>query len=185
MRVAVNLSVRQILNPDIITTVRDAMAKFEVTPADLSLELTESIWMEDIEYCAKILTSFKDLGVGLVIDDFGTGYSSLSYLKLFPFDAVKIDRSFVDGLGKDPNDSALVAAIIAMSDALKLDVTAEGVETRETVDPPQRALLSASARFPSLPAHSGRRTHAFDQRRLPLARRSRCAVIDRPTLKLL
>jgi EAL domain-containing protein (putative c-di-GMP-specific phosphodiesterase class I) len=131
MRVAVNLSVRQILNPDIIATVRDALIKSKVTPADLSLELTESIWMEDIEYCAKILTSFKDLGVGLVIDDFGTGYSSLSYLKLFPFDAVKIDRSFVDGLGRDSNDSALVAAIIAMSEALKLNVTAEGVETEE------------------------------------------------------
>ena len=131
MRVAVNLSVRQILNPDIIATVRDALIKSKVTPADLSLELTESIWMEDIEYCAKILTSFKDLGVGLVIDDFGTGYSSLSYLKIFPFDAVKIDRSFVDGLGRDSNDSALVAAIIAMSEALKLNVTAEGVETEE------------------------------------------------------
>ena len=131
MRVAVNLSVRQVLNPDIIATVRDAMARSQTSPCDVSLELTESIWMEDIVYCAKILASFKELGVGLVIDDFGTGYSSLSYLKMFPFDAVKIDRSFVDGLGRDSNDSALVAAIIAMSKALNLDVTAEGVETRE------------------------------------------------------
>jgi len=134
MQMAVNLSVRQILDHDIVATVRDALEATKIAPADLSLELTESIWMEDIEYCASILTSFKQLGVGLVIDDFGTGYSSLSYLKLFPFDAVKIDRTFVDGLGKDSHDSALVAAIIAMSEALELEVTAEGVETKQQLD---------------------------------------------------
>jgi EAL domain-containing protein (putative c-di-GMP-specific phosphodiesterase class I) len=69
------------------------------------------------------------LGVHLSIDDFGTGYSSLSYLKRFPFDGVKVDRGFVDGLGTDPHDSALVAAIVAMASALDLEVTAEGVET--------------------------------------------------------
>ena len=134
LSIAVNLSVRQILNPDIIATVRDALKRSKLSPADLSLELTESIWMEDIDYCARILTSFKELGVGLVIDDFGTGYSSLSYLKLFPFDAVKIDRSFVDGLGHDSDDSALVAAIIAMAAALNLEVTAEGVATQEQLE---------------------------------------------------
>jgi EAL domain-containing protein (putative c-di-GMP-specific phosphodiesterase class I) len=87
--------------------------------------------MEDVDYCARTLSSLKELGVQLVIDDFGTGYTSLSYLKLFPFDAVKIDRAFVDGLGTDAHDSALVAAIIAMSTALELEVTAEGVETKE------------------------------------------------------
>ena len=71
------------------------------------------------------------MGVGLSIDDFGTGYSSLSYLKRFPVDAVKVDRAFVDGLGTDPHDSALVAAIVAMAAALDLEVTAEGVETQE------------------------------------------------------
>jgi diguanylate cyclase (GGDEF)-like protein len=134
MGIAVNLSVRQVLDPEVTEIVRHVLDTSELSPGDLSLELTESIWMEDIDYYARILTSLKDLGVRLVIDDFGTGYSSLSYLKLFPFDAVKIDRSFVDGLGNDSDDSALVAAIIAMSDALKLDVTAEGVETQEQLD---------------------------------------------------
>jgi EAL domain-containing protein (putative c-di-GMP-specific phosphodiesterase class I) len=79
----------------------------------------------------KVLTELKNVGVRLVVDDFGTGYSSLSYLSLFPFDEVKIDRAFVNGLGKNEHDSALVAAIIAMSEALALNVTAEGIETRE------------------------------------------------------
>jgi len=131
MTMAVNLSVRQVLSSEVIAMVQGAISKSGACPTDLSLELTESILMEDIDHCAKILMALKDLGVRLVIDDFGTGYSSLSYLKLFPFDAVKIDRAFVDGLGSDSHDSALVAAIIAMSAALKLEVTAEGVETRE------------------------------------------------------
>jgi EAL domain-containing protein (putative c-di-GMP-specific phosphodiesterase class I) len=87
--------------------------------------------MEDVEYFERTLASLKSLGVRLAIDDFGTGYSSLSYLKRFPVDSVKVDRSFIDGLGTDPHDSALVVAIIAMAAALGLDVTAEGVETRE------------------------------------------------------
>jgi EAL domain-containing protein (putative c-di-GMP-specific phosphodiesterase class I) len=86
--------------------------------------------MEDVEFFGKALASLKRVGVRLTIDDFGTGYSSLSYLKRFPVDAVKVDRAFVDGLGTDPHDSALVAAIVAMAAALDLEVTAEGVETQ-------------------------------------------------------
>jgi predicted signal transduction protein with EAL and GGDEF domain len=85
--------------------------------------------MDDVEYFATILARLRALGVRLAIDDFGTGYSSLSYLKRFPVDEVKVDRSFIDGLGTDPHSSALVAAIIAMADALGLEVTAEGVES--------------------------------------------------------
>jgi EAL domain-containing protein (putative c-di-GMP-specific phosphodiesterase class I) len=87
--------------------------------------------MDDVEYFARTLASLKALGVQLAIDDFGTGYSSLSYLKRFPVDAVKVDRAFVDGLGTDPHHTALVAAILAMADALDLTVTAEGVETAD------------------------------------------------------
>ena len=87
--------------------------------------------MEDVDFFGKALGRLKALGVRLSIDDFGTGYSSLSYLKRFPVDAVKVDRAFVDGLGTDPHDSALVAAIVAMAGALDLEVTAEGVETQD------------------------------------------------------
>jgi EAL domain-containing protein (putative c-di-GMP-specific phosphodiesterase class I) len=102
-----------------------------VDPTDVCLELTESVFMEDVDFFGRALAGLKALGVSLAIDDFGTGYSSLSYLKRFPVDAVKVDRVFVDGLGTDPHDTALVAAIVAMAGALELDVTAEGVETVE------------------------------------------------------
>ena len=87
--------------------------------------------MEDVDYFGRTLAGLKAWESSLAIDDFGTGYSSLSYLKRFPVDAVKVDRAFVDGLGTDPHDSALVAAIVAMADALGLEVTAEGVETQD------------------------------------------------------
>jgi EAL domain-containing protein (putative c-di-GMP-specific phosphodiesterase class I) len=87
--------------------------------------------MDDVEYCSRTLAALKALGVCLAIDDFGTGYSSLSYLKRFPVDTLKVDRCFVDGLGTDPHDSALVVAILAMAGALGLEVIAEGVETED------------------------------------------------------
>jgi diguanylate cyclase (GGDEF)-like protein len=127
--VAVNLSVRQTAAPDIAGVIQDVLRRTGARAEDLCLELTESIFMEDVLYFERALDSLKALGVKLSIDDFGTGYSSLSYLKRFPVDAVKVDRSFVDGLGSDPHDSALVAAILAMAAALDLEVTAEGVET--------------------------------------------------------
>jgi diguanylate cyclase (GGDEF)-like protein/PAS domain S-box-containing protein len=130
LSVAVNLSVRQMLSSDIAGLVADVLARTGVHAGDLWLELTESVFMEDVDYFERTLASLKRVGVRLAIDDFGTGYSSLSYLKRFPVDAVKVDRSFVDGLGTDPHDSALVGAIVAMADALGLEVTAEGVETQ-------------------------------------------------------
>jgi EAL domain-containing protein (putative c-di-GMP-specific phosphodiesterase class I) len=120
-----------LLAADITSTVDDVLTRTGVHPADLCLELTESVFMEDVGYFGKTLDGLKALGVDLSIDDFGTGYSSLSYLKAFPVDGVKVDRVFVDGLGTDPHDTALVAAIVAMAKALDLQVTAEGVETHE------------------------------------------------------
>ena len=131
MSVAVNLSVLQIAAPDIAGLVADVIRRTQTRPEGLCLELTESVFMEDADYFGKTLASLKTLGVQLSIDDFGTGYSSLSYLKRFPVDAVKVDRSFVEGLGTDPHDSALVAAILSMADALGLSVTAEGVENQD------------------------------------------------------
>jgi EAL domain-containing protein (putative c-di-GMP-specific phosphodiesterase class I) len=131
LSIAVNLSVRQMLAPGIAELVADVLTRTGVRPADLCLELTESVFMEDVDYFGRTLASLKEIGVHLSIDDFGTGYSSLSYLKRFPVDGVKVDRVFVDGLGTDPHDTALVAAIVALASALELQVTAEGVETHE------------------------------------------------------
>jgi EAL domain-containing protein (putative c-di-GMP-specific phosphodiesterase class I) len=129
LSVAVNLSVRQILATDIVGTVADIFLRSRVRPDAVHLELTEGVLMGDTEYFEKTLTGLKDLGAQLAIDDFGTGYSSLSYLHRFPVDSVKIDRAFVDGLGVDRHNSALVAAIMGMAEALELSVTAEGIET--------------------------------------------------------
>jgi EAL domain-containing protein (putative c-di-GMP-specific phosphodiesterase class I) len=130
MSVAVNLSVRQLVAPDIVAVIDDVLRRTGACPEGLCLELTESVFMEDVDYFERTLTNLKALGVRLAIDDFGTGYSSLGYLKRFPFDAVKVDRAFTDGLGTDPHDSALVAAVVAMAGAFELEVTAEGVETQ-------------------------------------------------------
>ena len=131
LTVAVNLSVRQIVSPGIVEMVANALTRSSIHPSSLCLEITESVFMNDADFFGETLLRLRALGVRLSIDDFGTGYSSLSYLKRFPVDAVKVDKAFIDGLGTDPHDSALVAAIVAMADALGLAVTAEGVESAE------------------------------------------------------
>jgi diguanylate cyclase (GGDEF)-like protein/PAS domain S-box-containing protein len=128
MTVAVNLSVRQVRAPDILDQIQEILKRTRIRPESLYLELTESVFMEDLDYFDKMLAGLKSLGVQLSLDDFGTGYSSLSYLSRFPFDAVKIDQSFIRGLAVNPHDTALVAAILSMADALGLSVTAEGIE---------------------------------------------------------
>jgi EAL domain-containing protein (putative c-di-GMP-specific phosphodiesterase class I) len=122
------------LATDFAGVVEEVLRRTGAAPEGLCLELTESLFMEDIDYFGSTLAGLKSVGARLAIDDFGTGYSSLSYLQRFPVDAVKIDRAFVQALGSDPHDSALVAAIIAMAAALSLEVTAEGVETRNQLD---------------------------------------------------
>ena len=102
----------------------------------LELEITESVVMQDAAATDATLQALKAIGIRLAIDDFGTGYSSLSYLKRFPVDTLKIDRSFVDGLGHDSQDTAIVRSVAALAQALDLSVTAEGVESRT-----QHALL--------------------------------------------
>lgn len=128
LRMGVNLSMRQFRRDDLSDTVASVLAETGLDPADLELEITESMTM-DLEQSLLTLQKLKGLGIQIGIDDFGTGYSSLSYLKKFPIDRLKIDRSFVSDIGADENDSAIVNTILLMAHSLHLKVTAEGVET--------------------------------------------------------
>jgi diguanylate cyclase (GGDEF)-like protein len=129
MRVAVNLSVRQLLQKDFAASVEAVLADTGLAPQLLELEITESTLMENAQDTLAALHRLRGLGVRLSIDDFGTGYSSLSYLKRFPVDIIKIDRSFVNDVPRDADDAAIVSAIIALAHSLRLEVVAEGVET--------------------------------------------------------
>jgi diguanylate cyclase (GGDEF)-like protein len=133
LRIAVNLSGRQFADPDLVHAVAEALSQAGLPADALWLEITESVLMEEVEATAETLRGLKSLGLHLSVDDFGTGYSSLSYLKRFPVDTLKIDRSFVDGLGTDAEDSAIVAAVVSLARALNLSVVAEGVERVEQV----------------------------------------------------
>jgi EAL domain-containing protein (putative c-di-GMP-specific phosphodiesterase class I) len=129
MRVAVNLSVRQLLQKDIAASVEAVLTDTGLPPELLELEITESTLMENAQDTLAALHKLRSLGVRLSIDDFGTGYSSLSYLKRFPVDIIKIDRSFVRDVPMDADDAAIITAIIALAHSLRLEVVAEGVET--------------------------------------------------------
>jgi len=131
----VNLSARQ-LRPAVVGEVEEALAAAGLAPERLCLELTETAIMDDVQQTAQILQQFRDLGVQVAIDDFGTGFSSLAYLKRFAVDILKIDRTFVDGVGVDPDDTAIVSSIIGLARSLRLEVVAEGIE-----DPTQVAEL--------------------------------------------
>ena len=129
--VAVNLSPRQLTDPDLIHKVSRALNDTGVPPGQLHLEITETAVMRSLDMATSALDALRTLGVHLIIDDFGTGYSSLARLKRLPVTALKIDRSFVDGLGRDSSDLSIVDAIVNMADSLALGVIAEGVETPE------------------------------------------------------
>ncbi len=128
---AVNVSPRQFHQPDFVERVQRTVAHHGIDPRRLKLELTESLLLEAVDDVVAKMRALADLGVCFSLDDFGTGYASLSYLKRFPFDQLKVDRSFVRDLGVDSDDAAIVRAIIAMGNALRLNVVAEGVETEE------------------------------------------------------
>jgi diguanylate cyclase (GGDEF)-like protein/PAS domain S-box-containing protein len=129
--ISVNLSARQFVQADLVETVARALFTSRLEPSCLKLEITESVLMRDVDGTIEKLWALKDLGVQLAVDDFGTGYSSLSYLKRFPVDTLKIDRSFVSGLGQDSNDTAIVRSVVALAKSLNLAVTGEGIETTE------------------------------------------------------
>jgi len=131
LMVSVNLSPRQFQQPTLIGVVAHALLASGLPATSLKLEITEGVLMRDTEATIATLWKLKELGIKLAIDDFGTGYSSLAYLKRLPFDVLKIDRSFVSGVGTSDEDTAIVQAVIAMAKSLRLAVTAEGVETAE------------------------------------------------------
>jgi diguanylate cyclase (GGDEF)-like protein/PAS domain S-box-containing protein len=131
LTVSVNLSPRQFQQLTLAEQVSTVLRKTGLAPAALKLEITEGAIMRDVEATIKTLEQLKELGVKIAIDDFGTGYSSLAYLKRLPLDILKIDRSFIKGIGHDPEDTAIVRAIISMAKSLNLSVTGEGIETAE------------------------------------------------------
>jgi EAL domain-containing protein (putative c-di-GMP-specific phosphodiesterase class I) len=133
MNVAVNLSTHTLYDPKLLTIVTNLLQHYKVAPDQLTLEITESMLMEEPDKALLVLADLRALGVSIAIDDFGTGYSSLAYLKRLPIDEVKIDKAFVSGLGidADPADVAIVQAVVAMARPLQCKVVAEGVESAE------------------------------------------------------
>ena len=153
----VNLSARQLGDPGLVTVVDELLRARGIEPSQLGLEITETALLEDAEGAVIALSSLRELGVRLAIDDFGTGFSSLSYLKRLPVDAVKVDRSFVDGLAVDGDDSAIVAAVAGMARALRLTTIAEGVENLDQLRALRRLGCDLAQGFffttPQPPAH--------------------------------
>jgi EAL domain-containing protein (putative c-di-GMP-specific phosphodiesterase class I) len=131
LRIAVNISARHLRQTKFLEQVSDILDQSGLDAGCLELELTETSMMQNAESGSKLLAQLRELGVKVAIDDFGTGYSSLSYLKRLPIDTVKLDRSFVTGATTDPDDAALVMAIVTLAHNLRLRVVAEGVETEE------------------------------------------------------
>jgi len=132
--VCVNASARQLANAAFPARVAETMGRHGLASGSLALEITESVLMEEAHAPVTVLASLREYGLRLMLDDFGTGYSSLAYLKRFPLDVLKIDRSFIAGLGRDEEDSAIVAAIVRMARTLGLTVVAEGVERPEQLE---------------------------------------------------
>jgi EAL domain-containing protein (putative c-di-GMP-specific phosphodiesterase class I) len=129
MDVAVNVSAHQLMGPDFAATVESVLADTRTASARVTLEVTESVFIQDSSRALLVLQDLKDLGVMLALDDFGTGYSSLSYLKQFPVDIVKIDQSFVADLGHDATSRHIVSAIVGLGHDLGMRIVAEGVES--------------------------------------------------------
>jgi len=133
-KLSMNLAMKQLQEPDFIDFTKELIKNKQEIAKYIELEVTETQIMSNPEQSIKVLEELSDMGISIVIDDFGTGYSSLSYLKRLPIDKLKIDKSFVDGLPLDADDSAIVKTIISLSENLNLKVIAEGVETKEQKD---------------------------------------------------
>jgi diguanylate cyclase (GGDEF)-like protein/PAS domain S-box-containing protein len=134
LHMAVNLSARQLQRPEIVAEVAEILMDSGLEPGTLILEITESVMMRDVDLTIQRLTELKELGVKLAVDDFGTGYSSLNYIRRFPVDILKVDKSFVEGVNKGGEESALTAAIIELAAILKLRPVAEGIERADQLE---------------------------------------------------
>jgi predicted signal transduction protein with EAL and GGDEF domain len=134
VRMAVNLSLRQLMDDNLLKDIKAALVDSGMAPNLWELEITESMVMQNPTRMLAVLTNIKKMGVRLAIDDFGTGYSSLAQIKHFPIDTLKVDRSFIRNLPQDSEDRAITEAVIAMGKTLSLTVVAEGVETQEQKD---------------------------------------------------
>ena len=133
LTIAVNVSMRQLLQPSFLSEVTDILKSTGVLPHSIELELTETSAMANPLQTIETLTMLKKLGLQLALDDFGTGYSSLAYLQKLPLDILKIDKAFIHGLGKNPSDAEIVRLILALAQTLNLETVAEGVETQEHI----------------------------------------------------
>ncbi|MES2728743.1 MAG: bifunctional diguanylate cyclase/phosphodiesterase [Pseudomonadota bacterium] len=131
IRMAINVSGQQFYKSDLVALTRNLLTETAIDPHWIELEITESVFMDDMQFAIEALNRLRDIGVELAIDDFGTGYSSLSYLRQFPVDRLKIDQSFIRNALTNSADAAIVRTIIKLCQALKLKVIAEGVETKE------------------------------------------------------
>jgi diguanylate cyclase (GGDEF)-like protein/PAS domain S-box-containing protein len=131
LQIAVNLSPAQFMHGDVVSLVHAILLETGLAPDRLELEITEGVLIEDFDRGLALLRRLKALGVRISMDDFGSGYSSLSYLQAFPFDKIKIDRTFVMNLGRNPQSAAIVRAVIGLGHGLEMSIVAEGVETQE------------------------------------------------------
>ena len=139
IKVAVNLSPVQFRNRGLVTTVTQALAAARLAPHRLELEITEAVLLQDDEAIVSMLHQLRALGVRIAMDDFGTGYSSLSYLRSFPFDKIKIDRSFIKDIERNRGSAVIIRAIANLGASLGIETTAEGVETEEQLELVRRA----------------------------------------------
>jgi EAL domain-containing protein (putative c-di-GMP-specific phosphodiesterase class I) len=131
LRLAVNLSARQFHDRELRKRIMEALARADFPPERFEVEITETVAMSDAAQTAQIVRDLSDSGIRIALDDFGTGYSSLSYLRSFDLDVLKIDRSFVAGVGQSASDETIVNTVIGMAHSLGLQVVAEGVETEQ------------------------------------------------------
>jgi EAL domain-containing protein (putative c-di-GMP-specific phosphodiesterase class I) len=132
--ISINMSLLEFQNDQIVSTLKNVLTETQIDPSCLKLELTERIIASDVAKTAQVLGKIRDLGIQIYIDDFGTGFSSLSYLKDFPLDGLKIDKSLIRDVDREPKGQLIVRAIIELAHSLHLSVVAEGVETVHQFD---------------------------------------------------